>query len=382
MAQIKEYRKKDGSVAYKFQVYIGRDPLTGKEIRTTRQGFNNLKQAELELARINLAVADGTFKVTKPPRYFKEIAELWLPNYESTVEPVTFAGTMDILNIHVYPDFADKKIDKIDVTYCQKIVNRWAKENPFSFKRYRNYTSKVLAYAVNIGVINDNPMNKVLIPRVSKKKSRAQFYTKDELLHFLKLAKKYDQNKIFSFFRLLAYSGMRKGEAYALTWNDLDFNKNQIDINKSLARDKNKQVYVSPPKNKSSIRKISMDNVTMSILKKWKATQRKELFMFGNPTKGNDQYVFTTDKNELYQPTVDADWKRKIYRLDPDFKKINTHGFRHTHASLLFEAGATIKEVQDRLGHSDIATTMNIYAHVTEAKRDEAAEKFFNYLNS
>ena len=59
---------------------------------------------------------------------------------------------------------------------------------------------------------------------------------------------------------------------------------------------------------------------------------------------------------------------------------ITPHGLRHTHCSLLFEAGATLKEVQDRLGHADIKTTMNIYAHVTEKKKEETAVKFAEYL--
>nr|DAX04324.1 MAG TPA: Integrase [Bacteriophage sp.] len=381
MAGVKEYRKKDGTINYEFQVYAGINPITGKQIVTRRRGFATSKEAELELAKINLAIAEGTFKVQEPPRTFKEIAEIWLPNYKSTVEEVTYTGTLSILKLHVYPDFGDIKVDKIDVTYCQKMVNKWADEQPSSFKKFRNYTSKVLDYAVNIGLIDDNPMNKVLIPRVKKEKRETPFYTKDELKHFLELAKQYDPTKIYTFFRLLSYSGMRKGEAYALNWDDIDFEKNQIDINKSLARGENKTIYISAPKNKSSIRKISMDKETMGILKRWQLEQRKQLFALGHPIKKEKQELFSTDENDLYQPTVDAHWKKGIYRLDPEFKKINTHGFRHTHASLLFEAGASIKEVQDRLGHADIATTMNIYAHVTEAKRDETADKFFRYLN-
>lgn len=382
MVEIKEYRKKDGSINYKFQVYIGKDPLTGKDIRTSRQGFMTVKEAELELAKINLAIAEGTFKIAPPSKNFQDIAELWLPNYKSTVEEVTYTGTVYLLEQHIYPDFGDKKIDKLDVTYCQKIINKWAQENPLSFKKYRSYTNKVFDYAVNIGLISNNPMDKVIIPRVKKSDFKPQFYTKDELMYFLDLAKQYDPNMRFTFFRLLAYSGMRKGEAFALTWDDLDFVKNQIDINKSAARGENRTVYVSPPKNKSSIRKISMDSETMSILKRWQLTQRRELMMFGNPSKNKDQFVFTTEKNKLYRPTVDSSWKRSIYRLDPKFKRINTHGFRHTHASLLFEAGASFKEVQDRLGHADIGTTMNIYAHVTEEKREETADKFFNYMKN
>lgn len=139
MAQIKEYRKKDGTVNYKFQVYVGTDPTTGKEIRTRRQGFTSRKEAELELAKINLAIADGTFKIEEAPYKFKELAEIWLPNYKTTVEEVTYTGTVSILKLHVYPEFGDKKIDKINVAYCQKVVNKWAQEQPLSFKKFRNY---------------------------------------------------------------------------------------------------------------------------------------------------------------------------------------------------------------------------------------------------
>lgn len=70
----------------------------------------------------------------------------------------------------------------------------------------------------------------------------------------------------------------------------------------------------------------------------------------------------------------------KIWRKYPDFKRITSHGFRHTHCSLLFEAGATIKEVQERLGHENIQTTMDIYAHVTQKAKDEVTDKFASYI--
>lgn len=70
----------------------------------------------------------------------------------------------------------------------------------------------------------------------------------------------------------------------------------------------------------------------------------------------------------------------RIWRKHPDFKRITSHGFRHTHCSLLFEAGATIKEVQERLGHENIQTTMDIYAHVTQKAKDKVADKFASYI--
>lgn len=70
----------------------------------------------------------------------------------------------------------------------------------------------------------------------------------------------------------------------------------------------------------------------------------------------------------------------RIWRKYPEFKRITPHGFRHTHCSLLFEAGATIKEVQERLGHENIQTTMDIYAHVTQKAKNEVANKFATYI--
>lgn len=94
-----------------------------------------------------------------------------------------------------------------------------------------------------------------------------------------------------------------------------------------------------------------------------------------------NQLVFSNTKNALIQPAKTNDWLKSIinkYKLP----SISTHGFRHTHCSLLFEAGAKIKEVQDRLGHSDVKTTMDIYAHVTASAKDDAIKKYENYLNN
>ncbi|WP_315307337.1 tyrosine-type recombinase/integrase [Enterococcus devriesei] len=384
MAKIKEYRKNDGSVNYEFSVYIGVNPFTGKKERTTRRGFNSIKEAELELARINLAIANGDFKFSAPPKTFEEITKLWLPIYKTTVKEVTYTATVSIIDLFINPKFGNKLIDKIDVMYCQRIVNEWAEQRPRSFKKSKFYVGKIFDYAVNIGVVNDNPMKKVLMPRVHVEQKKIEFFNKEELKQFLSYAWDFDQNKIYTFFRLLAYSGMRKGEAYALTWEDVDFKKNQISISKSLARGENRRLYVSSPKTKNSVRIVSIDKDTMNHLNRWRNVQRQQLLKLGHPTKKENQILFSSDENEYYQPTVDAHWLKRIYKqkiVPEDFKKISTHGFRHTHASLLFEAGATIKEVQDRLGHSDITTTMNIYAHVTEAARDKTADLFADYLS-
>ena len=102
-------------------------------------------------------------------------------------------------------------------------------------------------------------------------------------------------------------------------------------------------------------------------------------FSLGTRVKKN-QLCFTNDiTNDYLYLNVTNDKLSKICKKHK-FKEIKIHGFRHTHCSLLFESGFTIQEVQDRLGHSDLKTTMSIYAHVTEKHRDNMADKFAKFM--
>lgn len=104
----------------------------------------------------------------------------------------------------------------------------------------------------------------------------------------------------------------------------------------------------------------------------------------GFNTFDQDQFIFTNKQNELYYPQVVNDWLKWIYEKAEKngvyLKIVTPHGFRFIHCSLLFEAGASIKEVQSRLGHKDVQTTMNIYAQVTPQMIEDTGEKFANYI--
>lgn len=149
-----------------------------------------------------------------------------------------------------------------------------------------------------------------------------------------------------------------------------------------ISRGENSELHIGTPKTKNSIRKIVLDADTLRDLKQWHNYQRVSLLATGNPVAKNKQLVFSSNENTLYNPTIDRAWLDSIYKQDETIKKITSHGFRHTHASLLFEAGATIKEVQERLGHADITTTMNIYAHVTESAKERTADLFAKFMSN
>lgn len=276
------------------------------------------------------------------------------------------------------PVFGDKYIGKIDVTFCQTIVNEWADNKPKIFKKIKNYTSNVFDYAMSIEIVNKNPMRIITIPRgesIIKDEKIIDFYDKEELLSFLK-AIEHDNSERFTFFSLLAFTGLRKGEAFALTWSDVDFKNKMLNIDKTITRGLNGRLITNTPKTKSGKRKILLDDNTVSVLKKYYTESTKVLSI------NRDGLIFNHEGTP-YNPTVSRSWLNIIYKRHPELtKQITTHGFRHTHASLLFESGAQAKDVQERLGHSDIQTTMNIYTHVTESQNKKVISNFAAFMHN
>lgn len=229
-------------------------------------------------------------------------------------------------------------------------------------------------------VCKDNPMSKTLLPRKIEEEQPLKFYTKDQLQLFLKNTKENNSVKLYTFFRLLAYTGMRKSEALALQWEDIDYFNKTITIGKTIAQDEFNQVVLQVPKTKNSSRTIQLDDFTLKQLRIWQQEQMKIMILYGYNTNSPKQFLFTTNTNKLYYPQVVNDWLDWIYKKTPMEPQITPHGFRHTHCSLLFESGASIKEVQERLGHKDIKTTMNIYAHVTPQSVKKTGDRFAKFM--
>lgn len=380
---IKSYQLKNKEKRYMFQIYVGVDPLTGKEIRTTRRGFKTKKEASLALARLRIEIDNGDYSSNKKPETYHEMYDLWVKHYENTVEESTFVKTTRLFKNHILPALSLYKIDKMNVDICQSHVNDWAKKLK-NVRIVKSYASKVMDFAIKRDYIKTNPFSFVDIPRKMMKKKEFEkkfenFYSREELLRFLSCLKKEENYKAYTFFRLLAFSGMRKGEALALEWNDINFKQKEISINKALSRGKDSKLYVKSTKTGIS-RDIKMDQQTLDILKTWKKRQKQDYLPLGINTTRPKQLVFSNIHNKYIQPSKTRKWilnVQKKYNLP----QITTHGLRHTHCSLLFEAGANLKEVQDRLGHTDVQTTMNIYAHVTKTAKENAIQKFENFLS-
>lgn len=375
--RVRSYQDKNGNTLYMFQIYLGINPQNGKRMRTTRRSFTTAKAAETALKRLEYQAKQGLLEKNKKKekKTFKDIYKIWFENYKLTVKESTWATTENNFNSHILPKFGDLYIDKIDVVTCQKIINAWSHDHPKTFKKFKNYASNVMHYALSIELIDSNPFDRLTTPKgeaLIKEEKPINFYDKTELLAFLKAANKLDDLR-YTFFYLLAFTGLRKGEALALTWKDIDLHANTLRVSKTVTRGYESRLIINTPKTKKGMRTILLDDGMVDVLKKYKSKQILSL----------DQSIPIFNKdNQVINPTMTRFWLRTIYNANPDLKKITTHEFRHTHASLLFESGATLKDVQERLGHADIQTTSNIYTHVTEDRNQKVVNSFAKFMSS
>lgn len=386
MASFKQYTLNNGNNRWKFQAYLGTHPVKGTPVKTTRSGFKTKKEAQIALAQLQTDFEQNNRELTNQEKItFSELYDLWLKQYRLKVKPSTVATSRRFVENYALQYFGKLKLDKITVRYCQEIVNLWHDQ----YKQYyyfRKVVGQVLQFGVQMELIDSNPMRKTVLPRKKEVEVFPNFYTKEQLEVFFEHLESHTEQvsrtstKFLTFFRILAFTGMRKSEVLALQWKDIDIFNQKLTIGKTLSMDEHNQIIIQVPKTISSQRVIALDVKTIKIIEQWRYNQKEWYFKFGYNTSKDTQFLFTNKFNELYYPQAPNDWLYNILEKY-DLPKITLHGFRHTHASLLFESGASIKEVQERLGHKDVKTTMNIYTHVTPEKVRETGERFAKYVN-
>lgn len=378
---IKKYTTKNGETRYLFQTYLGIDPTTGKERRTTRRGFKTIKEAKQAERNLLLDVEENGLPSNQSDGFqdptFEELAQLWLENYKTTVKPSTFENVRSKVEKMTEEHFKELKLKKITVAYCQKVVIELSK----SYVLYNHYLSvinRIFKYAVLMDILDSNPFDKVIKPKSRQIQRKGNFLTKEELKEFLKLAQTATLSYFFPLVHLMGYTGLRQGEALALKWSDIDFENKKITVNKTAVRIEGKQ-SLQTPKTKNSKRVISIDPTTLSILKNWKKDQIKIYFKNGKHFEGDENFIFTNQRGEwVHIHNFIRYFKRFI--ADHKLKPITPHGLRHTHASLLFSAGVEPKNISDRLGHSTVQITLDLYTHITEEQRTDTVDKLLEYM--
>lgn len=384
---IKEVKKKNGTIVYRANVYLGTDRLTGKKARknitaSTKKGVKTKARDA-----VNEFINNGyTTKTKATIKTYKELASLWWDSYKNTVKPNTQQSTKGLLKVHILPVFGDYKLDKLTTPIIQQQVNKWADRANKGVKgAYANYNllhnvnSRILQYGVAMQLIQHNPARDVIVPRKKQKeKTKIKFLDRQELKQFLNYLNTLDQSDYESLFDFVLYTfllatGLRISEALALEWSDIDLESGVVSVNKTL----NRYQEVNPPKSNAGYRDISIDKATILMLKQYKNRQQVQSWQLGR----SEKVVFSVF-TEKYAYACNL---RR--RLDKHFKKagvtnVSFHGLRHTHATIMLYAGIQPKDLQHRLGHSDISMTLNTYVHATKEGAQKSASIFENAINS
>ncbi|MDK7952189.1 tyrosine-type recombinase/integrase [Lactobacillus paragasseri] len=360
---IKEYKLKSGKKRYMFKLYLGLGE-NRKPIKTTRRGFHSYSEA---LEVYNQLSSQGPKNYAKVRQItVNDLYDLWFNSYKSQVKESNANKVDEYFSNHIKPYFGNSFIDQISVPELQTWIEDESKKI-VNYRRMYQLFKRLFKYAYTLNYVKFNPCDKLIIPNISKNKKNKgakNFYNRKELEKFLVSAKKFNF-KFYTYFYLLANTGLRRGEALALRWKDIDYINKIIHVRHTVAIGLENKVILDTPKTQASVRDVPLTDALAKVLKEYRIKQGKIC-----------DKLFPKRNGGWKNPSDAGDWLRQIYDNDTELRKITVHGFRHTFATLLIEeTDIKPKAVQHILGHENISMTLNIYTHVThEDKRKSLAQ--------
>jgi integrase len=235
--------------------------------------------------------------------------------------------------------------------------------------------------------LRSNPLQKIKVPKDVTKQGTVVYFTTDQLDKFLntvtpvKNAKYKASIQYYALFTLLARTGLRIGEALALTWDDLDTESGRVTVSKTLVYPLNSTPYISTPKSKNSGRQIKLDDHTVKLMKRHRLNQKEVVLMYENYQPSKDNLVFHQHDGRWLRTNVVREYFKEICKR-AELPILSPHALRHSHAVHLLEAGANIKYVSERLGHASVKVTADTYLHVTVKIEDDALDLYGQYISN
>lgn len=351
-------KRKDGR--YCAYISTGKIKENGKPERVMIYG-KTIRELEENITKVKCDMQLGTYiKTSTTP--FKLYAQSWLNSKKGNAH-ATYAGYDNILKNHItlIEELPLSKITKSDVQQCIDELN-----GHYDLQQRLKITlNQIFNYAIDDNLIYQNPAARVKLPARNKVQNKRALTESEKAA--IRSCDFTLREK--AFVELLYSTGIRRGEALALTRNDINFATNEISINKSLAFINNNQPEIKTTKTKNSNRVIPMPKALAQTLKSYL-------------TSINTIYLFTRQNGE---PMSEGSYKRMWQAI---YSKINfrlggndtikatdltVHIFRHNYATMLFYQGIDVKQAQLLLGHSNIKTTLEIYTHFISDK--EVKEK-------
>jgi integrase len=337
----------------------------GKRRQIKRTGFRTKKEAEKKLHEIKNELVNNTY-VDNLQTLFGIYLMKWLERKKSKVTKSTYKRYERICRLQIIPKLGSLKIQDITYSKVQAFVDYLSNELEYKRKSCLLATTimkGVFHLAIKEGIVKVNPVQDIELP-VDKEKQMVVWDTED-LHRFLFIRKEKFKSKYYVAILIAVLTGCRKGEILGLTWDNVDLDKDIIYITQIL--DSEGTEIVKRTKNKK-YRQVSIPRLLKEELIMLKEDQSKKVLC--NP----HNLVFCTLRGKRVIPNTLNEVLDKIC-LKYDLPRVKFHDLRHTHATLLLRENVNIKIIQERLGHSRVSTTLDVYSHVLPSMQHVVTEK-------
>ena len=353
-----------------------RHPTTGKQIRKWHSGYRNKSDAERARTEILASIDDQQYVEPGGGTLAAYLVKRWLPAIEPTVRPNTHRLYSTIVNAYIVPNLGAIRLQDLTpadilAMYGALSANGGRSDKGLSAKSVRNVHTtlrKALGDAVEWGLLVRNPATSAKPPQHRRPKPRT--WTAAELGRFLEHVR---GDRLDAAFLLAATTGLRRSELLGLPWEAVDLDGGVLSVYQTLVLVGSTPQITADTKTNESRRQVALDGRTVAALREHRRCQLEERIAWAGAYQDHG-LVFAREDGTPVRP----DWlTRRFARLTADLELpvIGLHGLRHSHASLALIAGVHPKTVADRLGHSSITTTLDLYSHLIPALQPEAAEK-------
>lgn len=347
------------------------DEKTGKRKQKNMGTFDKKREASKRLNEVKESLYNDGFLVPSEITVSEFLLD-FLNKYSENISLATYNNYVSICKNYINPSIGKYKIQDLHPVHIQNYIDKLSyKLNPQSIKIHINILKLAIKRAYRLKLIKENVMDSIEAPRYKKFKN--EIYDREQMIKLLDLAKNTEMELPIN---LAIGLGLRISEVLGLTWDNIDFEENTITVNKITSRI-NGSVILKEPKTESSVRKISSPKELMSLLKEYKIKQNKNLLK--SSIRNNNNLLFFNKKCEpIAEDVMSKKFKRFLEKNE--LPHIRFHDLRHSHVTLLINSKVPIKVVSERVGHSNISTTLSVYSHVLKEMDKEASDKISESL--
>lgn len=350
------------------------DPKTGQRRRKWHSFQGNKRAAQVECARL-IAELDGGHYIEPAKTTVREYFERWLKHEKANVSPKTHSRYEELLMKNVAPVLGSVTLNKltaskIDAAWSQLLEsgrrNGKGGLSPRTVHHCRRVMLTAMEQAVKWDLLKKNPVSITRPPKVERAKMEAYGAAQTgEMLSALK------DTRMHIPALLAALCGLRRGEILALRWHHIDFVSAVMAVRESAEQVGTEVRYKTPKSGKA--RTVALSSSVIEELRRHRVAQAEEQLKLGIRPDADAFVVAQIDGKPIKPNSLTHEWTRQIAKTA--LPQIRFHDLRHSHATQLLAAGVHPKIASERLGHSTIGITLDLYSHVMPGMQANAAEQ-------